>query len=1275
MKLSTKILVILFPVVAGLFANGQSVVKNEETFFVRQDSVVKVSVNDYRGSLVWQKSEDGLHWATLSESRADSLLIVPDHDGYYRAAIVDGTCDTAYSDTIRLKAKVLDGQLELPAIVNTDHVIIHSIFDSAVPDGDLNFSINVESIVVAFDTLLQEAVYYGFPDVSEDDGYQLNAKETALYFCLLTLPNIRRPEYRPYIKEIKDLFYEFEEVKILEQAIDECVSQKGYLDVNHIDSVLSSSIDSLLGKLEVDNFTLAPDEDQANTKSATASTSPTWNSSYHGSMRVANDPLPAWSDTYDSQTNTYQLKRTFYNSSNAVVGVTTGKWDNVQGRGIRNDAYIGFIEPYFPPDMLSLEGNIENLKQLYSVLQGVRTHGFYQGLVQSDAYSKQQDFIFSLKENERDAFIFENGYHDDLMKSINVTYLVLDFLLSQATWYSSGAEITDDLVNEFLQEMIGNPSVYFLNYPTLYAEGRIDVITEDILARFSDFVKRYHWYFEIKEAVVTSVFKSVVKNVAGIASKAYGYVRSIAKASTGIVALFDSYNAVSIPVSFDDAAFPQQPSNPSPHAIILENLDKVHFAWNIQGINSGFKFNIYFSDDPQRILDLDSGCEIASNLNLTQYYFSGYFPSNKVYYWRVEVIAMDGKKTFGPLWYFKVGDQSQITSPNFEITPPSGTIYTDFYLDASRAMSYNNVSLGSKVRWDFDGDGQWDHPWSTSKVTTHRYDKTGTYTVRLEINGYYGYNIVFSRTLVVADPLLPTVETNSISEIQSSSATSGGTVVSDGGAPLLSRGVCWNTSPNPSVLNYHTVDGSSLGSFTSTLTGLQPNTPYYVRAYATTSFGTGYGAEETFTTIAALPQVATKAATNITENSATLNATVLSDGRSEILQRGFYWCQGDREPSASDTTEVVGGTLGSYSKDLSGLQPGTIYSFRSFATNSAGTVTGDVYLFATNQSVTVPSVTTLPATDITKESAKLNGTVVSDGGATITERGFYWSSTIANPGPDTGGTKVVVSGTTGNFNYGLTGLQSNTTYHYVAYATNSKGTAIGEPQVFTTSQPDGPVFGTFTDNRDGKVYKTVKIGDQTWMAENLAYLPAVSPNSLISDTDPHYYVYGYPGNDLNEAKETDNYKTYGALYNFPAALDACPSGWHLPIDTEWGRLVTFLADNGYNYDGTIGVDGYYLKIGKALADTILWQSSTKPGAVGNDLSANNKSGFSAIPGGNHDSAGNPFGIGIGAYWWRHMELPVHNLTLQQIMYYDYNYTSILTNEKRRASSVRCIKDK
>ena len=101
--------------------------------------------------------------------------------------------------------------------------------------------------------------------------------------------------------------------------------------------------------------------------------------------------------------------------------------------------------------------------------------------------------------------------------------------------------------------------------------------------------------------------------------------------------------------------------------------------------------------------------------------------------------------------------------------------------------------------------------------------------------------------------------------------------------------------------------------------------------------------------------------------------------------------------------------------------------------------------------------------------------------------------------------------------------------------------------------------GTFTDSRDGKTYKWVKIGKQVWMAENLAYLPVVSTSAEGSLIDPYYYVYDYEGSDVATAKSNSAYSTYGALYNWPAAVEACPSGWHLPNENEWATLAESLG--------------------------------------------------------------------------------------------------------------------
>ncbi|MCX6277649.1 MAG: GEVED domain-containing protein [Bacteroidetes bacterium] len=96
--------------------------------------------------------------------------------------------------------------------------------------------------------------------------------------------------------------------------------------------------------------------------------------------------------------------------------------------------------------------------------------------------------------------------------------------------------------------------------------------------------------------------------------------------------------------------------------------------------------------------------------------------------------------------------------------------------------------------------------------------------------------------------VMPTVTTTAVSNIGQTSATSGGNVSSDGGATVTSRGVCWNTLSNPTTASNHSTDGSGTGAFTSSLTGLSPNTLYHVRAYSTNSVGTAYGNEVTFTT-------------------------------------------------------------------------------------------------------------------------------------------------------------------------------------------------------------------------------------------------------------------------------------------------------------------------------------------------------------------------------------------------------------------------------------------
>jgi len=206
------------------------------------------------------------------------------------------------------------------------------------------------------------------------------------------------------------------------------------------------------------------------------------------------------------------------------------------------------------------------------------------------------------------------------------------------------------------------------------------------------------------------------------------------------------------------------------------------------------------------------------------------------------------------------------------------------------------------------------------------------------------------------------------------------------------------------------------------------------------------------------------------------------------------------------------------------------------------------------------------------------------------------------------------------------------------------------------------------DTRDGQQYKTVKIGEQCWMAENLAYLPEVSPSSQGSENNPFYYVYDYQGTNVIEAKATTNYQTYGVLYNWPASLDACPEGWHLPADAEWTTLTDYVSSQP---EYLCNSNTSY--IAKALAATTNWNSYSGTCAVGNNLAANNATGFSGLPGGFRGSNGS-FGIvGYTGYFWSSTE---YSATYAWPRLLDYSNADVSRSDatKGYGISARCLRD-
>lgn len=156
------------------------------------------------------------------------------------------------------------------------------------------------------------------------------------------------------------------------------------------------------------------------------------------------------------------------------------------------------------------------------------------------------------------------------------------------------------------------------------------------------------------------------------------------------------------------------------------------------------------------------------------------------------------------------------------------------------------------------------------------------------------------------------------------------------------------------------------------------------------------------------------------------------------------------------------------------------------------------------------------------------------------------------------------------------------------------------------------------DERDGNSYCSITYGDQEWLVENMRYLPAVNRVNEYSGSEEMYYVYGYDGNDVDEAKSNPNYIEYGALYNWRAALSACPAGWHLPSDAEWSQFEVYLENNGYNFDDYIDTDNdreTHNVIAKSIAATSGWVDCNEVNTPGWLQPKNNESSFNGKPGG------------------------------------------------------------
>ena len=299
------------------------------------------------------------------------------------------------------------------------------------------------------------------------------------------------------------------------------------------------------------------------------------------------------------------------------------------------------------------------------------------------------------------------------------------------------------------------------------------------------------------------------------------------------------------------------------------------------------------------------------------------------------------------------------------------------------------------------------------------------------------------------------------------------------------------------------------------------------------------------------------------------------------------------------------------------------------------------------------SLITYPVGDITSRTAVCGGYITSDGGSAIIAKGVCWSTdqtpTIYNNKTDEG-TGV------GSYTSNLTSLTPNTKYYIRAYASNSIGTKYGSVVSFSTKNEI--TYGIMIDI-DENTYKTVTIGTQVWMAENLKVtkyrngdiIGTTTPYTLdISDENIPKYQWAAGGDESNVA-------TYGRLYTYYAITDTrsiAPDGWHIPTYEEWTTLTDYLKNNDLGY---LSGNWHWCYV-------LFWTNDIE---YYNQITSNS-SGFSALASGFRYAGGGFFGN--TAEWWSSTETDLNNAIRLE---FTCGINS-LEKDKRFGLSVRCLQD-
>jgi uncharacterized protein (TIGR02145 family) len=390
-----------------------------------------------------------------------------------------------------------------------------------------------------------------------------------------------------------------------------------------------------------------------------------------------------------------------------------------------------------------------------------------------------------------------------------------------------------------------------------------------------------------------------------------------------------------------------------------------------------------------------------------------------------------------------------------------------------------------------------------------------------------------------------------------------------------------------------------------------------------------------------------------------------------ILKTGT--CYGEKpNPTLADLTSGISSWSSGNPFQLefmvSGLKPNTVYHFRNFVQTAAGIQYGNDLTYNATGSVLFSK----PVQWFKYGKVVITAIIKSDGGTPIFSSGVVWSKT-KNPTIELL-TRISQAPDKNNIiTIDFPQLEPTTTYYARSYAINTSGVSYSEEIMFTSSVFANSIPVT---DIDGNEYKTIRIGNQIWMCENLQttkyrngdLIGTTSPATKnISSENIPKYQWVFNGDETNLIK-------FGRLYTWYVVTDSrniAPEGWRVPSLNDFDVLEKFLVDNGYNYPEHSG--DYADFLGKSMASTSLWETNATTGNVGCDPIKNNVTNFNAYPVGYKTTNGSFVFFGWTTIFWSSSAYDYSNGLGRQLTAEDPDLWNCYS-PKEYGCAVRCVKD-